>query len=134
MSILDTTYAFNQAPNGGHIENHTFAVGSRPSIIALTNVAHPHPSGGALVANKIYEIRALNTSSGNLQVSNLDGTIVGAGWSIITLANRGTDWEVIKNSLAIWNVNGSAPSALNLSAVSPAVNQTPSSLGAFMPP
>ena len=128
MSIQDTAYAFNQAPNNGHAQNHTFAAGNRPYIVSLTN------AGGALVANRIYEIRTLNTSSGNLELFNLDGTKVGAGWSIVTLANRGADWQVIKSSLAIWNVNGSAPSALSLSAVSPTINQTPSSLGAFMPP
>lgn len=68
-------------PNSGHANNHTFAV--RPRVIALQ-------TDNKITSGNIYEIIRVNTSSGNTQLGEIGGGVV--GW----LTGRGTKWEVLK--------------------------------------
>ena len=81
----DPAYELPTTTTGGHATNHTFAVLDRPLVIALQTV-------NGMTEGNIYRMHTYNTSNGNGQIYELDGTLV--AW----IGGRGSKWEVARNA------------------------------------
>lgn len=78
-------FALPTTPNNGHATNHTFAELDRPLVVALLTT-------NGMTEGVIYRLHGYNTSNGNGQVYELDGTQV--NWN----GPRGTKWEVVEEA------------------------------------